>query len=131
MKLEFIINDTGMTHFLLIFEKIGNNPLLIGNVQTDISQLSNELRSTDDVLGKIDESYETERIANELVMLKDMYSDDSEMQYNTNEVTLKKMERRNKKARSKKEAVRSKKGKEICCKERQVLKYNLTAGEAS
>ena len=131
MKLEFITNDTGMTHFLLIFEKIGNNPLLIGNVQTDISQLSNELRSTDDVLGKIDKSYETKRIANELVMLKGMYSDDSEMQYNTNEVTLKKMERRNKKGRSKKEAVRSKKGKEIYCKERQVLKYNLTAAETS
>ena len=80
---------------------------------------------------KVNESYKTERIDDELVVLKDIYSDDSEMQHNTNEVTLKKTERRSKKGRSKKEAVRSKKGKEIYCKERQGLRYSLTAGETS
>ena len=39
-----------MIPYLLICEKIGNDPLLIGNVETDMSQLSNELHNTDDVL---------------------------------------------------------------------------------
>ena len=72
---------------LLICEKIGNDPLLIGNVETDMSQLSNELHNTDDVLEKVDVSYEIERIADELVLLEEIYSHNSElnMEYSTSE----------------------------------------------
>ena len=52
-----------MIPYLLIYEKIGSDPLLISDEETDMSQLTNELHSTDDVLEKVDESYETERIA--------------------------------------------------------------------
>ena len=52
-----------MIPYLLIYEKIGSDPLLISDEETDMSQLTNELHSTDHVLEKVDESYETERIA--------------------------------------------------------------------
>ena len=67
-----------MILYLLIYENIGNDPLLISNVETDMSRLSNELQNTDDVLEKVDESYETEGIADELVVFEGIYSDDSE-----------------------------------------------------
>ena len=50
-------------------KKIGNDPLLISNVETDISPLSNELFNTDDVSEKEDKSYETQGIVDELVVL--------------------------------------------------------------
>ena len=86
MKLE--CNDTGIIPYLLIYEKIGNDPLLISNVETDMSQISNELHKTDDVLEKVDESFETKRIADELVLLEEICSDDSElnMEYNTSDL---------------------------------------------
>ena len=88
LKLEYSTNDNGMIPYLLIYEKIGNDPLLISNVETDMSQLSNELHSTDDVLEKVNESYVKERIADELVMLEEIHSDDSEldMEYNTRDL---------------------------------------------
>ena len=55
------------------------NPLLISNNEIDMSRLSNELNNTDDVLEKADENYETERIANELVLLEEIYSGDAEL----------------------------------------------------
>ena len=61
--MECSTNDTGMIPYLLTYEKIGSDPLLISDEETDMSQLTNELHSTDDVLEKVDESYETERIA--------------------------------------------------------------------
>ena len=63
VKMECSTNDTGMIPYLLIYEKIGSDPLLISDEETDMSQLTNELHSTDDVLEKVDENYETERIA--------------------------------------------------------------------
>ena len=48
---------------------------LISNVETDISPLSNELYNTDDVSEKEDKSYETQGIADELVVLEEIYSD--------------------------------------------------------
>ena len=53
-----------------------------------MSQLINELQNTDDVLEKVDESYETEGIADELVVFEGIYSDDSEfnMEYNTSDL---------------------------------------------
>ena len=88
LKLECNTNDNGMMPYLLIYEKIGNDPLLISNVETDMSQLSNELHSTDDVLEKVNESYVKERIADELVMLEEIHSDGSElnMEYNTRDL---------------------------------------------
>ena len=64
------------------------DPLMISNVETDMSQLTNERPNTDDVLEKPDESYETERIADELDVLEEIYSDDSElnMEYNTSDL---------------------------------------------
>ena len=84
---ECSTNDTGMIPYLLIYEKISNDPLLIGNVETDMPQLTNELHNTDDVLEKEDESYETERIADKLVVLEEICSEDSElnMEYNTSD----------------------------------------------
>ena len=77
-----------MIPYLLICEKIGNDPLLIGNVETDMSQLSNGLHNTDDVLEKVDVSYEIERIADELVLLEEIYSHNSElnMEYSTSDM---------------------------------------------
>ena len=43
--------------------------MLISNMETDMSQLTNALHNTDGVLEKVDESYERGRIANELVVL--------------------------------------------------------------
>ena len=88
MKLECSTNDTGMIPYLLIYEKIGNDPLVISNVETDMSQVSNELHKTDDVLEKVDESFETKRIPDELVLLEEIYSDDAElnMEYNTGDL---------------------------------------------
>ena len=42
VELKFSANDTGMIPYLLIYEKIGSDPLLISNVETDMSQLTNE-----------------------------------------------------------------------------------------
>ena len=42
VELQCSTNDTGMIPYLLIYEKIGNDPLLISNVETDMSQLTNE-----------------------------------------------------------------------------------------
>ena len=77
-----------MMPYLLIYEKIGNDPLLISNVEADMSQLSNELHNADDELEKVDESYVKERIADELVMLEEIHSGDSElgMEYNTRDL---------------------------------------------
>ena len=87
-KLECSTNDTGMIPYLLIYEKNVNDSLLISNIETDRSQLSKELHNIDDVLEKVDESYETERIADELVLLEEIYSDDSElnMEYKTTDL---------------------------------------------
>lgn len=92
VKLECNSNDTGMMSYLLIYEKIDNNPLLISNIETNMSRLSNELLDTGDALEKVDESYEAERIADELVELEKIYSDDTQLnvEYNTRD-----MEKRN------------------------------------
>ena len=66
------------------------NPLLISNIETDVSRLSNELHNTDDVLEKADENYETERIANELVLLEEIYSGDAELNNEYNKIGLEK-----------------------------------------
>ena len=47
--MESTTNDAGMIPYLVVYEKIGNDPLLISNVETDMSRLSNELHNTDDV----------------------------------------------------------------------------------
>ena len=88
MELQCSINDTGMILFLLIYKKIDNELLLISNVETDMSQLTNKLHNTDDVLEKVDERYETERNADELVVLGEKYSDNPElnMEYNTSDL---------------------------------------------
>ena len=66
VELECCTNNTGMIPYLLIYEKkIGNDAFLTSNVETDMSQLSNELHNFDDALEKVDESSETERIADE------------------------------------------------------------------
>ena len=77
-----------MILFLLIYKKIDNELLLISNVETDMSQLTNKLHNTDDVLEKVDERYETERNADELVVLGEKYSDNPElnMEYNTSDL---------------------------------------------
>ena len=77
-----------MILFLLIYKKIDNELLLISNVETDMSQLTNKLHNTDDVLEKVDERYETERNADELVVLEEKYSDNPElnMEYNTSDL---------------------------------------------
>lgn len=56
---------------------------LISNVETDISPLSNELYNTDDVSEKEDKSYETQGIADELVVLEEIYSDVFELGQHT------------------------------------------------
>ena len=50
-----------------------------------MSQLINKSHNTDDVLEKVDENYKTERIADELAVLKEICLDESElnMEYNT------------------------------------------------
>ena len=58
VELECTTSHIGMISYLLICQKIGNDPLLISNVETDMSQLSNELHNIDDVLGKVGESCE-------------------------------------------------------------------------
>ena len=65
-------------------KKIGNDPLLISNVETDISPLSNELFNTDDVSEKEDKSYETQGIVDELVVLEEIYSDVFELNMEDN-----------------------------------------------
>ena len=52
---------------------------MINNVETNMSLLSNELHNSNDVLEKVDKSYETKRIADELVVLDKIHSDDSEL----------------------------------------------------
>ena len=52
VELECSKYNTGMIPYLLIYEKIGNDPLFISNVEADMSQLTNELHNTDDVLQK-------------------------------------------------------------------------------
>ena len=88
MELKCSINDTGMILFLLIYKKIDNELLLISNVETDMSQLTNKLHNTDDVLEQVDERYETERNADELIVLEEKYSDNPElnMEYNTSDL---------------------------------------------
>ena len=44
--MESTTNDTGMISYLVIYEKFGKDPLLISNVETDMSRLSNELHNT-------------------------------------------------------------------------------------
>ena len=77
-----------MILFLLIYKKIDNELLLISNVETDMSQLTNKLHNTDDVLDQVDERYETERNADELIVLEEKYSDNPElnMEYNTSDL---------------------------------------------
>ena len=65
-------------------KKIGNDPLLISNVETDISPLSNQLFNTDDVSEKEDKSYETQGIVDELVVLEEIYSDVFELNMEDN-----------------------------------------------
>ena len=77
--MESTTNDAGMIPYLVVYEKIGSNPLLISNVETDMSWLRNEFHNTDDILKKVDESYETERIANELVAFEEIYSHYTEL----------------------------------------------------
>ena len=88
VELEYSTNVTVMIPYLPIYEKIGNDPLLISNVETDMLQLSNELHNSDDGLEKVDESYGTERIGDELVVLEEIYSYDFElnMEYNTSDL---------------------------------------------
>ena len=59
--------------------------MLISTAETDMSQLTNKSHNTDDVLEKVDENYKTERIADELAVLKEICLDESElnMEYNT------------------------------------------------
>ena len=92
VKLECNSNCTGMMSYLLIYGKIDNNPLLISNIETNMSRLSNELLDTGDALGKVDESYEAERIADELVELEKIYSDDTQLNV---EYSTRDMEKRN------------------------------------
>ena len=77
-----------MILFLLIYKTIDNELLLISNVETDMSQLTNKLHNTDDVLEKVDERYETERNADELVVLGEAYMHNPElnMEYNTSDL---------------------------------------------
>ena len=53
-----------------------------------MSQVSSELHNTDDALEKVDEKHKTERIANEVVLLEEVHSDDSELniEYNTSDL---------------------------------------------
>ena len=53
-----------------------------------MEQLANALHNTDDVLEKVDESYEAERIADKLVVLEEIYSGDSQlnMEYSTSDL---------------------------------------------
>ena len=69
-------------------KKFGHDPLLISNVETSMSQVSSELHNPDDALEKVDEKRKTERIANEVVLLEEVHSDDSElnMEYNTSDL---------------------------------------------
>ena len=89
--MESTTNDAGMIPYLVIYEKIYNDPLLIGNVETDRPKLSNKLHNTDDVLKKVDETYETERIADELFVLEETYSDYSELSMELNKSDQKKV----------------------------------------
>ena len=66
------------------------NPLLVSNIETDMSRLINELHNTDDVLEKEDENYETKRRANELVVLEEIYSGDAELNKEYNKSGLEK-----------------------------------------
>ena len=88
VKMGFSTNDTGMIPYLLIYGKIVNDPLLISNVETDMSRLTNELHNTGDVLEKVDECYETERIADELVLHEEIYSENSDLnlEYNASDL---------------------------------------------
>ena len=65
-------------------KKIGNDPLLISNVETDISPLSNQLFNTNDVSEKEEKSYETQGIVDELVVLEEIYSDVFELNMEDN-----------------------------------------------
>ena len=64
VELECSTNHAGGVPYLLIYEKIGNDPFFISNVETDMSQLTNELHNTDDVLEEVGESYETVLLMN-------------------------------------------------------------------
>ena len=57
-----------------------------------MSRRSNELLDTGDTLEKVDESYEAERIADELVELEKIYSDDTQLNV---EYSTRDMEKRN------------------------------------
>ena len=54
-----------------------------------MSLLSNELHNSNDVLEKVGKSYETKRIADELVVLDKIYSDDSELNMNKRQMIWK------------------------------------------